>query len=396
MKPILELKNIGKKYQIRSSQSGYSSLRESLSNFSIRKQNRDIFWALNDISFDVNAGETIGIIGRNGAGKSTLLKVLSRITKPSTGSILARGRVASLLEVGTGFHPELTGRENIYLNGSLLGMRKNEIDLKFSEIVEFSGVERFLETQLKHFSSGMQLRLAFAVAAFLEPEILIIDEVLAVGDAEFQKKCLSKMQDVSKSGRTILFVSHQMGAIRNLCERVIVLESGRVKFDGDTLAGIQQYLNRNSDSLSITPPNNTEVWMEEVSLNEGNQSSTIQYGDDLSIIVKCRAQKDLSAYFGFVIHSQDGIPILCANNRYSNTPIPVGNSGAKFKILLGKVPLMRGIYTISLYLGNEYKDLHIEENYLKLEVVERDIWGNGATPPPITNFWWPIRQEMIH
>src|SRR6267154_5841984 len=174
-------------------------------------------------------GESIGIIGRNGSGKSTLLKILSKITPPTKGEIVSRGRIASLLEVGTGFHPELTGRENIFFNGSLLGMKRAEITSKFDEIVDFSGVEKFLDTPLKHYSSGMQLRLAFAVAAFLEPEILIIDEVLAVGDAEFQKKCLGKMEDVSKSGRTILFVSHNMAAIRALCSFAILLEQGTIK-----------------------------------------------------------------------------------------------------------------------------------------------------------------------
>lgn len=192
----------------------------------------NLLWALRDVSFNVKRGETVGIIGRNGAGKSTLLKVLSRITHPTRGRIEIRGRTASLLEVGTGFHKELTGRENIYLNGTILGMRKNEVDKKFDEIVEFSGVGKFLDTPVKRYSSGMGVRLAFAVAAHLEPEILIVDEVLAVGDAAFQKKCLNKMQDVSESGRTVLFVSHNMAAVSRLCERGILLESGSVVQDG--------------------------------------------------------------------------------------------------------------------------------------------------------------------
>jgi lipopolysaccharide transport system ATP-binding protein len=200
------------------------------------------FWALSDINFAVEKGEVLGIIGRNGAGKSTLLKVLSRITPPTTGEIRLRGRVGSLLEVGTGFHPELTGRENIYLNGAILGMRKKEIERKFDEIVEFSGVEKFLDTPVKRYSSGMYVRLAFSVAAHLEPDILIVDEVLAVGDAEFQKKCLGKMHDVTtKDGRTVLLVSHNMEAIRNLCSRSILLDQGKKVFEGTTEEALRQY-----------------------------------------------------------------------------------------------------------------------------------------------------------
>src|ERR1700693_4989791 len=200
------------------------------------------FWALKDVSFEVQEGEVLGIIGRNGAGKSTLLKILSRITEPTSGRITLRGRVASLLEVGTGFHPELTGRENIYLNGAILGMNRAEIRKKFDEIVAFAEVDRFLDTPVKRYSSGMYVRLAFAVAAHLEPEILIVDEVLAVGDAEFQKKCLGKMNEVSNGGRTVLFVSHNMAAVENLCQRGIVLERGRAVFDGSSKDAVHHYL----------------------------------------------------------------------------------------------------------------------------------------------------------
>ncbi|MES2389294.1 MAG: polysaccharide ABC transporter ATP-binding protein [Bacteroidota bacterium] len=200
------------------------------------------FWALRDVSFDIKSGEAIGIIGKNGAGKSTLLKILSRVTLPTSGSIKVRGRIASLLEVGTGFHPDLSGRENIFLNGAILGMTKNEIVRKFDEIVDFSGVERFIDTPVKRYSSGMYVRLAFAVAAHLDPEILIVDEVLAVGDADFQKKCLGKMGEVAGQGRTVLFVSHQLAAVRALCNRAIVMEKGTMKFTGDIEKGIEKYL----------------------------------------------------------------------------------------------------------------------------------------------------------
>jgi lipopolysaccharide transport system ATP-binding protein len=258
VKPIIEVHNLSKKYKIGATQPRYLSLRDSLSqtfkgvknwvNFDklsrLKRADETDFWALKDINFEVHAGESIGIIGRNGAGKSTLLKILSRITPPTSGRAILRGRLASLLEVGTGFHPELTGRENVYFNGSILGLRKSEIDRQFDEIVDFSGVERFIDTPLKNYSSGMQLRLAFAVAAHLEPEILIIDEVLAVGDAEFQKKCLGKMNEVSKSGRTVIFVSHNLPALQSLCSKSILLDEGQITAIDETHRIINKYLEK--------------------------------------------------------------------------------------------------------------------------------------------------------
>ena len=231
---------------------------QRLSRFS-EEDTEDVIWALRDISFEVKAGEVLGLIGRNGAGKSTLLKILSRITYPTHGRVELNGRVSSLLEVGTGFHPELTGRENIYLNGTILGMTRREISRKFDEIVDFSGVETFIDTPVKRYSSGMRVRLAFSVAAHLEPEILLVDEVLAVGDAEFQKKCLGKMGEVASEGRTVLFVSHQMEAIQQLCSNVIVIRAGMVDFNGTTSAGLNHYLGSGSQDgfgeidLSVHP-----------------------------------------------------------------------------------------------------------------------------------------------
>lgn len=216
-----------------------------------KKGESDYVWSLRDINFEINQGDSVGIISRNGAGKSTLLKILSQVTQPTTGKIYTKGRIASLLEVGTGFHPEMTGRENIYLNGAILGMRKHEITRKFDEIVAFSGVERYIDTPVKRYSSGMYVRLAFAVAAHLESEILIVDEVLAVGDAEFQKKCLGKMNDVSKGeGRTVLFVSHNLAAVKNLCNKGIVLENGLLKYDGVADKALDYYIISGSNSLS--------------------------------------------------------------------------------------------------------------------------------------------------
>ncbi len=248
---VIKVENLSKEYFIGKSSS--MSFREAFTEtFSSKKNTNDTsFFALNDINFEIKQGDAVGIIGKNGAGKSTLLKILSRITKPTKGRIEINGRVASLLEVGTGFHPELTGRENIFLNGTILGMSRAEVKSKFDEIVAFSGVEKFIDTPVKRYSSGMYVRLAFAVAAHLEPEILIIDEVLAVGDAEFQKKCLGKMDEVSKGGRTVLFVSHNMALINILCNKAILLNSGAIVQFDDTKKVIEKYLRTQTNSIVI-------------------------------------------------------------------------------------------------------------------------------------------------
>jgi lipopolysaccharide transport system ATP-binding protein len=241
----IKVDHLGKRYVLGQGDAGQRTLRDTFfarDNGTRDKGTRDELWALNDVNFSVAPGEVVGIIGRNGAGKSTLLKVLSRITEPTTGRVEIYGRVGSLLEVGTGFHPELSGRENIFLNGAILGMRRSEIIKRFDEMISFAGVERFVDTPVKRYSSGMFLRLAFAVAAHLDPEILVVDEVLAVGDAAFQQKCLNKMGDVAKAGRTVLFVSHNMPAIKHLCQRAIVLSSGSVVFDGGANEAVGVYL----------------------------------------------------------------------------------------------------------------------------------------------------------
>src|SRR5262252_6186286 len=260
MKPIIRAEGLGKQFRIGARRAPYLTLRESLAG-AIRapvklirggaRESASTIWALRDLAFEIMPGEIVGIIGRNGAGKSTLLKILSRITEPTCGRVQVRGQVASLLEVGTGFHPELTGRENIYLSGAILGMKRDEIKRKFDEIVAFAETEKFLDTPVKHYSSGMYVRLAFAVAAHLEPEILIVDEVLAVGDAEFQKKCLGKMGEVAQGGRTVLFVSHNMAAMKSLTKRGIVLDAGRVVCSGTTEQVIQHYLQ--SMSRAVVP-----------------------------------------------------------------------------------------------------------------------------------------------
>ncbi len=243
MKPVLEIRGLSKKFRITRRVEPYLSLRERMASvFEKHESATEDFWALKDVTFDVFPGDSIGIIGKNGAGKSTLLKILSKITPPTGGSVIGRGRIASLLEIGTGFHPELSGRENIYLNGSILGMRHSEIAKRFDAIVDFAGTEQFLDSPLKYYSNGMQMRLAFAVAAFLEPEILVIDEVLAVGDADFQKKCLGKMEEVSRGGRTVLFVSHSMTAVQSLCTKSVFIEKGVSSGILPVHEGVHRYL----------------------------------------------------------------------------------------------------------------------------------------------------------
>jgi lipopolysaccharide transport system ATP-binding protein len=278
-------------------------------NSGLKNNECECFWALKNISFDVRKGEILGIIGRNGAGKSTLLKILSRVTAPTEGKIKIKGRIASLLEVGTGFHPELTGRENVFLNGAILGMTKHEISEKFDDIVAFAEVEKFIDTPVKRYSSGMYVRLAFAVAAHLEPEILIVDEVLAVGDARFQKKCIGKMGEVAGEGRTVLFVSHNMNAVKNLCGKVILLEAGNLVYEGDTHKGIAQYVNEdrietttldeaylNSIMTGLILERNPTVRFQRITISDmsGNERATFRSDEEIKITMRYRCYTKVS------------------------------------------------------------------------------------------------------
>ena len=351
MKPIVRATTLGKQYTIGSREAAYDTLRDSIAQ-AVRaplqrlrggngKRNVDTIWALKDASFDVKPGEVVGIIGSNGAGKSTLLKVLSRITEPTTGRVELYGRVASLLEVGTGFHPELTGRENIYLNGAILGMKKTEIDSKFDQIVEFSELERFLDMPVKRYSSGMYMRLAFAVASHLEPEILIVDEVLAVGDAQFQKKCLGKMSDVATEGRTVLFVSHNMIAIQSLCKRALWLEHGKIADDGSAGTVVRNYLSHSFGNTTSdeevwtdieTAPGNDSVRLHRVRVRTSDEMSgqqlttrtpffidveywNLQPGASIGITLHLYTEQDVIA---FTTGSGSGDP------EWSGQPMPAG------------------------------------------------------------------------
>lgn len=358
MKPVLEIKNISKKFTIRHQQQAYLSLRDSLvSIFKKDKTSSEDFWALNNVSFDVQQGDSLGIIGKNGAGKSTLLKILSRITPPTSGKIISRGRIASLLEVGTGFHAELSGRENIFLNGSILGMKRAEIEKKFDEIIDFSGTEKFLDTALKHYSSGMQLRLAFAVAAFLEPEILVIDEVLAVGDAQFQKKCLGKMEEVGKSGKTILFVSHNMQLINKLCNKAVLLNKGEIQYSGQTEEVVNYYLEQNTEAtatFNIKPPFNKDeiaAYCYKVTVEDlyGNLLPEIPLGQPWQVRVFYKLSVPVK-HFIVAIGISNMLDVAIRTTWSNPGDTPAGEYVAVFKNT--DVILTAGIYSIAVGLSS--------------------------------------------
>ncbi len=362
MKPILEIQHISKKFKIHNEQQPYLSLRDSLTSvFKSQNVSQD-FWALNDVSFNVERGDTIGIIGKNGAGKSTLLKILSRITPPTTGKIMCRGRIASLLEVGTGFHPELTGRENVFMNGSILGMRKAEILKNFDAIVDFAGIEKFIDTPLKHYSSGMQLRLAFAVAAFLENEILIIDEVLAVGDAEFQKKCMGKMGDISQSGRTILFVSHNMYALNQLCKKSVLLEKGQVQQIGNTFDVVNYYNTKDINEKALN---------EVVSIGTNINLFNTSFNNNLLEFQFQISKADVLSSVVFYINNNDGLRLAIVDCRTTVFPLKKENDSViSGKIQLEHIPFVEGDYFLGVYVESLYFKGNVD-NILKINYLEK-------------------------
>ncbi len=340
--------------------------------------NSNYVWALRDINFSVQKGEVLGIIGKNGAGKSTLLKILSRVTSPTVGEIKTKGRIASLLEVGTGFHPELTGKENIYLNGAILGMTKSEIKKKEKEIIDFSGCLRYINTPVKRYSSGMRVRLAFAVAAFLEPDILVVDEVLAVGDAEFQKKAIGKMQDISKGdGRTVLFVSHNMAAVQDLCTRVIILEHGIKTFEGDVSKGINTYLSNNNtydafvdfevkDELETSRFSRFEIRNSKDELSSGFHS-----GEPITFSISIKVKNTLrNPVFSLRISDLNHVNIITwRSNDYIEEPLRK-NQSEDFQINLTTkdLYLLNGVYSVSIGLADGTEMLQAEIKFIEFEV----------------------------
>jgi lipopolysaccharide transport system ATP-binding protein len=374
---VVEVENLGKLYHIGKVQERYMTLRDTIAttlakpihlfrSFRSTHQGGETLWALRDVSFKIRRGEVVGIVGRNGAGKSTLLKILSRITEPTQGRVVIRGRVGSLLEVGTGFHPELTGRENVYLNGAILGMKRKEIEQKFDQIVAFAEVEKFIDTPVKHFSSGMYLRLAFAVAAHLEPEILLIDEVLAIGDAAFQKKCLGKMGNVAQEGQTVLFVSHNMGAIVSLCNRCLLIEQGSLTQDGNPsqvtgvyqtslystnkdpsdLSGVERYGSGKAKFLSAKViPMGTNV----------SSQTYLHTGQDLKVELKIKATAEIvQANVALIIYDSAGYRLIDVNTALQGSFLSLkAGEGAQVIFYLRDVLLKPGVYLLGLWIGRK-------------------------------------------
>lgn len=393
MKAIVRVENLSKQYSIGTREAAYDTLRESIVQ-AMRtpldrlrgrngKGNSETIWALKNISFEIAAGEVVGIIGRNGAGKSTLLKVLSRITEPTTGRAELYGRVASLLEVGTGFHPELTGRENVYLNGAILGMQKTEIDRKFDQIVAFAELERFLDMPVKHYSSGMYMRLAFAVASHLEPEILIVDEVLAVGDAAFQKKCLGKMGDVASEGRTVLFVSHNMAAVKSLCGRTIWLDGGQIVEAGETGRVVLDYLQKGARATleqtwddPVTAPGNEKAKIRSARVRQlpPREDEKITVESPLELEFEFwNYQVDASLGLTMHLYTIDGTYVFAAGSGGKPRPQGVVRVAAKIPADF----LNDGIYTVTIQVvQDETSSVYLHPEILVFEVLDSVREGN--------------------
>ena len=350
-------------------------------------QSDDLIWALKDVSFEVRQGEVVGIIGRNGAGKTTLLKILSRITEPTEGRVELRGRVGSLLEIGTGFHPELTGHENVYLYGAILGMDRWEVTRKFDDVVAFAGIEKFMDTPVKRYSSGMYMRLAFAVAAHMEPEILLVDEVLAVGDMAFQKKCLGRMESVSREGRTVLFVSHNMAAIQGLCHRTMVLESGMVVFNGETSKAIEQYTlsGEVASDAKISLKNHAnrapgcEAVLQDVEIRvNGELSTNVGMGETLEVSVSFKSAQPVRGV-GLAIEDSFGRRLFIVSPNYTN-PDLLGTSTTCGKLIcsLLSLPLLPGSYYLTISVAGFIGMLDKVEQAAVITVSERDVFKTGV------------------
>lgn len=389
--------------QVRGKEDPYLRIGEE--NDRSRKGSSDYVWALQDINFTVETGEIVGIIGKNGAGKSTLLKILSRVTAPTKGEIRLKGRIASLLEVGTGFHPELTGRENVFLNGSIMGMSRAEIKRKLDEIIDFSGVDRYIDTPVKRYSSGMYVRLAFGVAAHLEPEILIVDEVLAVGDAEFQKKCIGKMQDVSKQeGRTVLFVSHNMAAVKALCTQALVLKNGKVDFaKGNTETAIQHYLKLEDELMAIPLSERKDrqgagkVRITSMEFRNSSNQPVPQFisGEKSEIRVYFESQLSNSGHnnmIGILVERNDGFTVLDLSNVYTGHAIHYNQERGYISCFIDKLPLSGGSYYIHLILWHNDQVQDWIQNAGNLLVEEGDYYGTGQTTTGIkVEHYWDLK-----
>ena len=415
MRPIIKVENVSKRYWL-SQRDHYSMLRDRIAacykaplraitsrfrHAGRLKVDPASVWALQNVSLEVQPGEVLGIIGRNGAGKSTLLKILSRITEPTGGRIELYGRVGSLLEVGTGFHGELTGRENIFLSGAILGMRKAEIARKFDEIAAFAEIEQFIDTPVKHFSSGMYTRLAFAVAAHLEPEILLVDEILAVGDLAFQKKCLGKMGDVARRGRTVFFVSHNLPSVEALCSRCLLFSRGRLAGDGSVNEILRRYMTAELQPDSGICPltahagrhNSSISIMTAVTLTEGSGefSAAFKMGGRLTVSVSYGAERAFTPVLGVTVKNMHGLAIIRADNQFiGGFNFDQRHNSGTITCTFDKLPLLPGRYAIDLSLGDSFRDLDVVNDAIMFEVLPADVFGTGKLPPPGSAVvFWP-------
>jgi homopolymeric O-antigen transport system ATP-binding protein len=407
---VIRLEGLGKVFRIGARHEGYKTLRDALSNVCVapfrrirttlqgskikHSKEHNTIWALKDLSCEVHRGEVVGIIGRNGAGKSTLLKILSRITEPTVGFAEIRGRVRSLLEVGTGFHQELTGRENVYLNGAILGMKKSETDRKFDEIVAFSEIEKFIDTPVKHYSSGMYLRLAFAVAAHLEPEILLVDEVLAVGDAAFRNKCVGKMGEVAQKGRTVLFVSHNMGVIQSLCNTGILLEDGKITFKGPTQQAVMKYLgsveqlrNKPIEARKDRVGGSNFRFKRVQFLNPETMAPwrTLVSGQRVIVRIEytCSSGQSMEDVgIGIAFHTANNIHLFACRSRAVGVTLRVYPGEGYTDCTIPKWPLKAGRYSYHLYADRRDTPLDYLTDAGSLDVETSDYYGTGCLPAP--------------
>ena len=410
--PALSVRGVSKKYTIRHDRTAPTTLGEAVVR-RIRnpfwKPECEDFWALRDVSFDVPRGEVLGLIGRNGAGKSTLLKILSRITEMTEGEVVLNGRVGSLLEVGTGFNQELTGRENVFLNGAILGMTRAEIRQQFDAIVAFSGVERFLDTPVKRYSSGMYVRLAFAVAAHLRTEILIVDEVLAVGDQEFQRQCLGKMRDVATDGRTVLLVSHNMMAVSSLCTRAVMLERGRLVCVGTVDAAVARYASNDGASLEgdlrsrSDRSGSGEIRALSLAIRDarGERTNSVASGEPFEIVVEYQAKAELrDVAISIDIDQLDGTRLATLYSKFRNETFPIKPGLGAFSCRVAGLPLRPDTYSLNVFIGGNHAIHDAVGRAMPLEVAASDIYGSGQLPdrnhgPLVNDFHWEIATPAL-
>ncbi|MEM8993222.1 MAG: ABC transporter ATP-binding protein [Acidobacteriota bacterium] len=414
----ITVEGLGKQYRIGARQAAYQTFRESMTELAVApfrrlaalargrgiERSEETLWALRDVDFEVQPGEVVGVIGRNGAGKTTLLKMLSRITEPSEGQATIRGRVGSLLEVGTGFHPELTGRENIYLNSAILGLRKAEIDKRFDSIVEFAELSTFIDTPVKRYSSGMYVRLAFSVAAHLEPEILLVDEVLAVGDFAFQTKCLGKISDLGGTGRTILLVSHNLSAVRRLASRTLWIDGGRLRMDGDTHDVVGAYLESGSENLDsgntfdLTRHRNrsrdSRACLTEMRVvSDEGDPGLMPMGDSLTISVSFESDRPLHRpYASLGLSDEEGNRLFSVSPRLSGDAMPEDAERGVFHCRLEHFPLNHGTYFLTVQLQEGHKRVDRIDRACSFQVTPRDVHGSGRVLSARKGFLcWPSR-----